>query len=193
MVNTSFTAWCSHSLTWRVIKWFGFCYMAYQVPARFVCWYIVQLDNKKLRDCPPSGVKPGHYGHTNCSRGIGPDGWTSGGHLEIPLSCHTYRTHIVPLVMSTNGLVIKELSNKSMDKLQLHERHLQNNAEGCCSWYCQHCAQGSQPRLVNMLVFLEHTVHEKPTSILCGHLGLGSVDPGGLYIYPEKKQTDNNK
>jgi hypothetical protein len=31
-------------------------------------------------------------------------------------------TGIVPLVMSTNGLVTKEWS-KSMDKLQLHERH----------------------------------------------------------------------
>jgi hypothetical protein len=31
-------------------------------------------------------------------------------------------TSIVPLVMSTNGLVTKEWS-KSMEKLQLHERH----------------------------------------------------------------------
>jgi hypothetical protein len=66
--------------------------MAYQVPARFVCWYIVQPDNKKFKDCPPAGVEPGHYGHTNCSRGISLDRWTSGGHLEIPLSCHTYTT-----------------------------------------------------------------------------------------------------
>jgi hypothetical protein len=65
--------------------------MAYQVPARFVCWYIVQLDNKKLK-VHQRESNPDTNGHTNCSRGIGPDRWTIGGHLEIPLSCHTYTT-----------------------------------------------------------------------------------------------------
>jgi hypothetical protein len=35
-------------------------YMAYQVPARLVCWYIVQPENKKLKDCRALGVDPGH-------------------------------------------------------------------------------------------------------------------------------------
>jgi hypothetical protein len=75
--------------------------MAYQVPASFVCWYIVQIDNKKLKDCPPPGVEAGHYGQTNCSRGIVPDRWTSEGHLEIPLSFQTYTTTLLIMVAMT--------------------------------------------------------------------------------------------
>jgi hypothetical protein len=70
----------------------------------------------KLKDCPPPGVEPGHYGHTNgkCSHGIGLDRWTSGGHLEIPLSCHAYtntkeKDVILTIYDRITGLVIKQI------------------------------------------------------------------------------------
>jgi hypothetical protein len=42
--------------------------------------------------------------------------------VELKVIYKLKSTSIVPLVMSTNGLVTKEWSN-SMEKLQLHERH----------------------------------------------------------------------
>jgi hypothetical protein len=65
-------------------------------------------------------------------------------------------TSIVPLVVSTNGLVTKEWS-KSMENLQLHERHCRTMQKAASSWYCQHFAQGSQPRLVTIYACMSGT------------------------------------
>jgi hypothetical protein len=69
---------------------------------------------------------------------------------------------------------------------------LQDNAEGCCSWYCQHCAQGSQPQLVTMLVCLEHTVHENNLPFCAGIWVLDQLIPAIMFTHRKNKHNNNN-